>query len=285
MFPSSDETSEFFLCIWTSDPGFDSYLSDESSILVCANTDDHGYDMYVPIDVAVDETTGTTRVMRTKIKGTESGNALQALLDEELDAIPVTFNIEVDRIDDMNNSSISFSTRTAYTDVEDFADRIFPNMTGVYSSTYDRFGQNISESGELMEPVLFDNSDTFIYMKTLDFDPRFVVTALVDGDTYVNDGMLIPYECVPDYETRECTQNFLESYWKLCLWSDIDSNYALQCSHTTDLFEIYTIRPLFGGDKADETSNMPSVVGAIGTNAAIETNHAWPIRCRERAAY
>ena len=86
-------------------------------------------------------------------------------------------------------------------------------------------------------------------MQTLDNDPRFVVFTYLNADAHTKDGTLLPFTCVQDIVTGRCAPSVVNSYWKLCIWTDVDdaSNYALECAATQESNKpMFTVRPVFG---------------------------------------
>ena len=241
----SELQSEFFLCIWTSDPAYDSDISNEASILECANTDDDAYSFYVPTDVTIDLETGVPRIQNMREKYFESGFALRAIRDENLDALPRLGVSEFDRIDDDADESMDplFNTRTRFSDS---GDEIFPNVTGVFKSIFERFTKGLSKAGEVQDPKLFSLTEgVYFYQQSLDFDPRIVISTFINGTAFLNEGKLIPYACVQNVETGGCNPDVIESYWNLCIWTDVDNdNYVTQCSWTGSLADLLTSRPI-----------------------------------------
>ena len=106
-----------------------------------------------------------------------------------------------------DDSSVLINQRTAYSDVSDFADRVYPNVSGVFEmygsyGSFERFTMSVLDTGEVGLPGLFvfdkDQPLGKAYMKTLDNDPRFVVRTLINDEAYTKEGKIVPFSCVQD---------------------------------------------------------------------------------------
>ena len=131
-----DEGSEFFLCIWASDPALDGDIADEDGVLACANSDDMEITFFTPSAVAYDGDSGESVVNTMRILSIESGDALFAEASGTLDGYPGMVLSDLYRISDgaADESSYVFDTRTAYADPTGEAGVVYPNMVRIQCS-------------------------------------------------------------------------------------------------------------------------------------------------------
>ena len=125
-----DEGSEFYLCIWASDPALDGDIADEDGVLACGNSDDMEITFFTPSAVAYDGDTGESVVSRIRVLVVESGDALLAEVTGALDGYPAMVLSDVLRAPEggTDESSYVFDTRTAYADPTGEAGAVYPNM-------------------------------------------------------------------------------------------------------------------------------------------------------------